>query len=188
LENIKKLALLTKDIKIVKSYITKPSKRKVFPPLYLNPNQSVTDSNEIQDDKIMIRRQMRKTKMWSKDETLHLVFLVDNIGLVLNLQLKYKKSSFFIFYNCSRNWAEIASNYSQYFNERDRLDLCNKYQHLEKSPIDLEILKAEAHEALKNEVTILKKQKITYLKWTEEEKLYLVLGKILLFAFVFLSI
>ncbi len=85
-------------------------------------------------------------------------------------------SNSFLFCIFSRNWAEIASNYSQYFNERDRLDLCNKYQHLEKNRIDLEILRAEAHEALKNEITILKKQKIMYLKWTEEEKLYLVLG------------
>jgi hypothetical protein len=84
MENLKKLALLTKDIKIVKSYITKSLKRKIFPPFYLNSNQSVTDSYEIQDDKVMIRRQMRKTKMWSKDETLHLLFLVDKIGFELN--------------------------------------------------------------------------------------------------------
>ena len=49
--------------------------------------------------------------------------------------------------------------------------------HLEKNSEELENLQREANELLSNKIIILKKQKFYYTKWTEEEKLYLVLGK-----------
>ena len=83
LENLKKLALLTKDIKIVKRDLNKSAKKKKFSKLTwaksLQKNDEMNSYPNKNDD-FLVRRQLRKMKMWERNETLCLVFLAEKLG------------------------------------------------------------------------------------------------------------
>lgn len=70
-----------------------------------------------------------------------------------------------------RDWAEIAVNYKNYFQDRNRKSLNYKYFKLEKDKENLEILKKKA-ESLTG-IEIIEEHKRERLKWTHEETLYL---------------
>ncbi len=123
-----------------------------------NKNMSKHFTNDVDDD-ISVKSDEKndKTIKWTYKEYLYLVHFVQKIG---------------------REWTLIAKNYKTYFNNRTNINLCNKYDYLEKHKSLLEDLKNKSKSLKQIESnkrdSIIENNK--YITWNEEETVYLVIG------------
>ena len=98
-----------------------------------------------------------KTIRWTSKEYLYLVHFVQKVG---------------------REWTLLAKQYKNYFNNRTNIQLCNKYDYLEKHHALFEDLKKKSKslKLIKSNNTDSLRGNNKYITWNEDETVYLVLG------------